>query len=67
MVNTAFIMVPEAGHQFASYGLASRLQARGHAIRFLGVARFEAAARERGFAYRTAMDDFYTSPWTRPS
>jgi hypothetical protein len=51
MATIAFLPVPEAGHLFESLGLARRLAARGHAVRYLSIPDLEGAVREQGFDF----------------
>lgn len=59
MANIALVLDHEEGHLLPTFKLAARLAARGHAVRYLGLADAEDFVRRQGFEFSRILEDVF--------
>jgi MGT family glycosyltransferase len=65
MANIAFVLDHEEGHLLPTFKLAARLAARGHEVRYLGLADAEDFVHRQGFAFSPILEDVFPRGSTR--
>ncbi|MBV9927470.1 MAG: glycosyltransferase family 1 protein [Acidobacteria bacterium] len=59
MATIVFAPYPETGHLNATFKIAKALKARGHRLRYLGLADFAEPVRRQGFEFTPILEDLF--------